>query len=486
MALLGRMLKWVVLGVALILATVFAVRAIDAFRGAPLQLWHEYVPDDATAETIDTMSWADWKAAEDRVMTAVEREVSARLPEADRVPQNRYWSGSPMHPSRLRVNWNLSSVSVADGPPRGVVVLLHGLTDAPYSLRHIGELYRARGFAVVAPRMPGHGTVPGGLTKATVEDWQAATRLAVREARRLAGPDVPLHLVGYSNGGALALRHQLAAARDPALGRASQIVLISPMIGLTPFSRFSGLVGWPAVVPAFAPAAWLDTIPEYNPFKYNSFPVKAAVEAHALTVALGEDLRSAEAAGHLAKLPPVLTFQSVVDSTVSSRAVVTDLYDRLGTGGHELVLFDINRAAKVGPLMRGSALQAASRLISAAERPWRLSLVTNVAPGDPAVQLRSVAPGSLAEEQIPLGLSYPPAFHSLGHIALPFPLSDGLYGFEPDPADAQGVELGALAVRGENNTLSVGMGMLTRASSNPFFRWMLERIGATIPADAAE
>jgi alpha-beta hydrolase superfamily lysophospholipase len=57
--------------------------------------------------------------------------------------------------------------------------------------------------------VPAHGTVPAALTDVEWEDWMAATRLAVREARRLTGPSAPLHLVGFSNGGALALMLRL-------------------------------------------------------------------------------------------------------------------------------------------------------------------------------------------------------------------------------------------------------------------------------------
>ena len=45
--------------------------------------------------------------------------------------------------------------------------------------------------------------------------------------------------------------------------------------------------------PAFAKAAWLDLLPEYNPFKYNSFPVNGARQSYQLTVALQEQLLSA-------------------------------------------------------------------------------------------------------------------------------------------------------------------------------------------------
>ena len=112
-------------------------------------------------------------------------------------------------------------------------MLLHGLTDSPYSLRHVARRYREDGYVAVAIRLPGHGTVPAALTDVDWEDWSEATRLAVREARRRIGPSRPLHLVGFSNGGALAMKYALDALDDPQLSRPDRIVLISPMIGIT-------------------------------------------------------------------------------------------------------------------------------------------------------------------------------------------------------------------------------------------------------------
>lgn len=104
----------------------------------------------------------------------------------------------------------------------------------------------------VVPRLPGHGTAPGALTDVDWEAWLAATRLAVREATRLTGNDLPLHLVGYSNGGALAMKYALDALDAPALRQPEQIVLLSPMIGVTAFARFAGFAGLLAMLPAFA------------------------------------------------------------------------------------------------------------------------------------------------------------------------------------------------------------------------------------------
>jgi alpha-beta hydrolase superfamily lysophospholipase len=472
-------LKYLLIGAALLLAAVFVVRGWQAMRGPPLQPWHLYVPDEPTAGQIDNMDWGQWMRREQAIMAGVRTNVTDKLPKAAQVPQNRYFAGAPMNPANLRQDWNRSLSRPPAAQPKGAIVLLHGLTDAPYSLRHVADLYTARGWHVVAVRLPGHGTVPAGLTKATVEQWQATTRLAVREARR-AAPGLPLHIAGYSNGGALAVAHALDATDDPALGTPDRIILVSPMIGLTPFARFTGIAGLPAIFPAFVQAAWLDIIPEYNPFKYNSFPVKAGAEAHRLTTVLADKIEAARAEKRLSRLPPILTFQSAVDSTVSARAVVTALYDQLPANGSELVLFDINRAAYVGPLVRESARLAIDGLLPTSPRTYRLSVITNAAPGSTDTVARTYDAGATGATDTPIGIPYRRDFTSLGHVALPFPLSDGLYGAEPAVDDHQGVALGALAVRGENGVLSVSPAMLARVSSNPFMPWMLGRIDATL------
>jgi alpha-beta hydrolase superfamily lysophospholipase len=166
------------------------------------------------------------------------------------------------------------------------VVFLHGLTDSHYSLRHIARRYREHGYVSIAIRLPAHGTVPGALTDVEWQDWMAATRLAVREAKRRIGPSLPLHIIGFSNGGALALKYAL----DAKLARPDHLVLISPMIGITQFARFAGLAGLPSIFPAFAKAAWLSVLPEFNPFKYNSFPVNGARQSYLLTNALQQQI----------------------------------------------------------------------------------------------------------------------------------------------------------------------------------------------------
>ena len=89
---------------------------------------------------------------------------------------------------------------------------------------------------------------------------------------------------------------------------------------------------------------------------------------------------------------------------------------------------------------------------------------------------RVIDAGGTAEHERALGLYYPAGLYSLSHVALPFPMTDSLYGLTPDPNEDFGLNLGALAPRGERNVLIASLDSLLRASSNPFFPYMIERI----------
>ncbi|HEY0207831.1 alpha/beta hydrolase [Acerihabitans sp.] len=477
--------RWAVrlLVVAIVLAiAAFAIRILETERGPDLQLWHTFVPKDMHADEIDKATWADYIAAEDKLFQSVRENVTDKLDISQQTPLNRYFSGSPIYPERFATNWNRSYVLMPEGTPKGAVVLLHGLTDTPYSLRHIAESYRQQGFVAIGIRMPAHGTVPAALTDVKWEDWMAATRLAVRQARLLGG-DVPLHLVGFSNGGALAMKYALDALDNAQLAKPARVILISPMIGVTRFARFAGLAGWPAFFPAFAKAAWLGIVPEFNPFKYNSFPVNGGRQSFELTRALQQQITRDAANNRLDALPPILTFQSVMDSTVSTRAVITALYEHLPANGSEVVLFDLNQAESFGPLLRTSSYLALSRLLPPPPRRYTATIVTNVAVDSLDTLARTTLAGQTQETTELLGIEYPADIFSLSHVALPFPMSDSLYGRYPQPKDQYGISLGAFAARGERAVLVVGLDSLMRLASNPFYPYMLKRINAKIAMD---
>ena len=490
-----RYAKRIVLALALVLVCVWGGVALVAFWSEPLDLWHTYVPNDMKAEVINTATWKEYLDAEAAMFVTLGKEVTENLPPEARTSSNRFYPGADVFPPSLANDWNRSYLlrpTLEQGQrPAGAVVLLHGLTDSPYSLRHIAAQYTANGFVAVGIRLPGHGTVPAGIADATWQDWVAATQLAARSAIKEAevlagdaegGKTLPLHVVGFSNGGALAMKYALDALEDTSLHRPDRVVLVSPMIGVTRFARFAGIASVPAILPPFARAAWLGVLPEFNPFKYNSFPVFAATQSYQLTRELQQQIVRLAGTPTFATLAPVLTFQSVVDHTVSTPAVIHSLYAYLPKNGSELVLFDVNRSSPLTSLLRTNMNNVLARIMPSLPQRYTLVVVGNSAPGASSTKLSVALAGARQMTESPLPYIYPQTLFSLSHGAIPFPMNDPLYGMQPEPetATAYGANLGAWYAKGERGVLVVTLDALFRASSNPFFSFVQERVQAGI------
>jgi hypothetical protein len=256
------------------------------------------------------------------------------------------------------------------------------------------------------------------------------------------------------------------------------------MIGITRFARFVGLAALPAILPAFAKAAWLAILPEFNPFKYNSFPINSARQSYLVTQALQQRILLHTRNHLIEQLPPIVTFQSAMDFTVSTHAIVSALYVHLPTNGSELVLFDVNRNTNLGVLLRSVSYISPTRLLSDPPRRFRTTIITNANPNTSDMVERVMEAGKTTEWYRPLGLSYPFDVFSLSHVALPFPINDPLYGLQPDSGKPFGINLGSIAARGERGALIVTLDSLFRMSSNPFFPYLLERISELITPES--
>ena len=236
-------------------------------------------------------------------------------------------------------------------------------------------------------------------------------------------------------------------------------------------------MGLLAVIPYFEKTRWLDVLPEYNPFKYNSFPANAGQQTGELTGVIQAQVERDAKAGTIGRLPRILAFQSLVDATVLTDAVVWKLFDRLADNGSELVLFDLNRGAKVLPFLRDADAALLAKLDPPGKRRYTFTVISNAGPETSEVVERSVPAGDEAARERPLGLAWPAQVFSVGHVAIPFATKDPLYGGEPD-LNIQGVHLGTLAPRGEKGVLTVSPGDFLRISWNPFFPYIEERLRA--------
>lgn len=88
----------------------------------------------------------------------------------------------------------------AGGGPDGVLVL-HGFTGNPQSMRGLAEAFAAAGFAVELPVLPGHGTRVEDMIPTRWEDWSSCAEQAYQELASRCGKVV---VAGLSFGGALA------------------------------------------------------------------------------------------------------------------------------------------------------------------------------------------------------------------------------------------------------------------------------------------
>lgn len=87
----------------------------------------------------------------------------------------------------------------AAGGSAGVLVL-HGFTGNPFSMRSLAEKLAAAGHTVELPRLPGHGTAVEDMVETRWSDWSGAAEAAYAD---LAGRCRSVAVVGLSMGGTL-------------------------------------------------------------------------------------------------------------------------------------------------------------------------------------------------------------------------------------------------------------------------------------------
>jgi carboxylesterase len=108
----------------------------------------------------------------------------------------------------------------ARGGPEGVLVI-HGFTGSPQSLRPLAEALAGAGFSVELPLLPGHGTDVSDLIPCRWDDWAGTVEAAFAE---LSGRCRTVALAGLSMGGTLAC---WLASRHPEV---AGLVLVNPMV----------------------------------------------------------------------------------------------------------------------------------------------------------------------------------------------------------------------------------------------------------------
>ncbi len=118
----------------------------------------------------------------------------------------------------------------ASGGAHGVLVL-HGFTGSPASMRPLAEALAGAGFTVELPLLPGHGTSVEDMKATDWSDWSGAALAGFDD---LAARCEKVAVVGLSMGGSLTAHvalHRPAAA----------CVFINPMVKPVPSEIYEGL-----------------------------------------------------------------------------------------------------------------------------------------------------------------------------------------------------------------------------------------------------
>jgi alpha-beta hydrolase superfamily lysophospholipase len=465
-------LTWSVVGFVLGAVTLLYTQGC---AGPPQKPWHRAnLNQEFTTKKADEIrTFDDYRQLEQRLFAQLEEKVYTKVPTGPDYALVRYSSGSAADPQPRQPNWNHSFEFSADNPV-GAVLLLHGMSDSPYSLRALAETLKAHNYWVLGMRMPGHGTAPLGLKRISWQDMAAAVQLGMLHLQASVGSK-PIHMVGYSTGAPLAINFALDALEQDPLTPPASLVLISPAIGVHPAAALAKWKRRLSYLPGFGGLAWLSVLPEFDPYKYNSFATNAGEQVHALTTAVARRIENRARSGTNEILPPTLVFKSTVDATVSPDAVIDRLLKHLKPGRHELVLFDINRFAAHTTVLIADPAPLTDRLIDNQNLPFTVTLITNENPRSRAVVARRKEPfASRASHSEPLNLDWPRGVISLSHVALPFPPDDPLYGRTP-PDDENKLFLGQMAVQGERDLLKIPYSFLVRIRYNPFYDFLEAR-----------
>ena len=468
-------LTWAILGVVF---TGLVIHALQARTLPDLAFWHQQDFAEAVVPELadlDEASWQDYLDHEARIFDALASAVQtegAGLPSWHRYNAERYQEGR-----RALERWNRSSLLT---PPEasGAALLVHGLSDSPYSMHAFSDaLYRSN-FEVLNLRAPGHGTVPGALDAVSSADFRAAYALGVRTLAQSLPEDKPLVLVGYSNGSSLAVDYAVTAlASAGELRKPDLLILVSPAMRVSRLAELAWVQKWMAELPGLEKLNWTDILPEYDPFKYNSFPLTAAQQIHHLTSTMQAKLKKISPE-QLADFPPVLAFQSVVDATIPPSNIVTGLLSSLSTSPFELVLFDINRSSAVLPMLRGEGDETLWAYAASNEsRAIDLTVVTNSSADERTAVARRRAPQAAGWEIEQLSAVWPDDVYSLSHVALPFSADDPFYGVHKS---GWLVQPGQVQARGERGLFAIPMDLLARQRYNPFFDYLEQRVLAAV------
>jgi carboxylesterase len=193
-----------------------------------------------------------------------------------------------------------------DGSTDIGVLVCHGFTGSPVSMRPWADHLAEQGWTVRLPLLPGHGTHWKDANRTSWQDWYAAVDASFAE---LASRCSKVFVCGLSAGGTLALRLAQTHGTDVA-----GLVLVNPAVTMLRWdAKFLPVLG--KLIPSVAAIGNDIKKPGQNEGAYDRTPVRAAASLYAFQKLVSADLSKVTS--------PTLVYRSANDHVVE--AVNTEL-----------------------------------------------------------------------------------------------------------------------------------------------------------------
>jgi len=213
----------------------------------------------------------------------------------------------------------------------GVILLLHGLYDSPYTMKDLGEVFNKQCFATRYLLLPGHGTQTGDLRYTKMEDWVRTVRFAVKTVKKdYHGQDI--YLAGFSTGGALAI-HQ--AMEDDSI---KALFLFAPLLDRKMFALEGA-----ALVEACC--EFVEKNAEVDSMKYESTTANSVIQAGRLV----EKLQHGFDNGYALKIPVFVALAKNDYTVPAGKTIKLFLNGNLGDDNY-IVIYSPSSVEQVAPM----------------------------------------------------------------------------------------------------------------------------------------
>ncbi len=163
-----------------------------------------------------------------------------------------------------------------DSPTQKAIVLIHGLTDSPFSMEEIGKCFYNWGYNVYLPLLAGHGLKdPKYLKDVTVETWINNVNFTIQKAK---AKSKIISIGGLSMGGTLSVLKMFESPNDITGG----LFLFSAAldIGGIMGNLAEKLLRTPIIIPilAYLEDKYGKNLVGNNPYRYSRMDLDGAKE----------------------------------------------------------------------------------------------------------------------------------------------------------------------------------------------------------------